>query len=83
VGAALPERWIVFCGRNDWAKAEGLVSGEELRSNDPTPAYRMNGHQGLGQERQADFRGPILRSETAKGCHKVFDLASGRGFTGF
>src|ERR1019366_9229249 len=32
---------------------------------------------------QVDFKGPIVRLETAKGCHKVFDLAGRRGFAGF
>src|SRR5580658_4757216 len=31
----------------------------------------------------ADFRKPIVRLETAKGRHKVLDLASRRGFAGF
>jgi hypothetical protein len=33
--------------------------------------------------RDADFRKPIVRLETAKGRHKVLDLASRRGFAGF
>jgi hypothetical protein len=32
--------------------------------------------------RYADFRKPIVRLETAKGRHKVLDLASRRGFAG-
>jgi hypothetical protein len=33
--------------------------------------------------RDAAFRKPIVRLETAKGRHKVLDLASRRGFAGF
>ena len=33
--------------------------------------------------RDADFRKPIVRLETAKGRHKVLDLASQRGFARF
>src|ERR1700730_4736563 len=29
------------------------------------------------------LQGPIVRLETAKGCHKVFDLAGRGGFAGF
>ena len=33
--------------------------------------------------RDAAFRKPIVRLETAKSRHKVLDLASRRGFAGF
>jgi hypothetical protein len=61
------------CGHQGTVQEEERGCYETLR-----PALCRSGLLAI-----SDFRGVIVRSEVAKGCHKVFDLAGRRGFAGF
>ncbi len=68
-----------------------LPDGRQTGSNSFAEVHFRFGHDSgglVGAESQIvsampTFRGLIVRLETAKGGHEVFDLAGRRGFAGF
>jgi hypothetical protein len=68
---------------------EGQSYGNVLRSNGPSVSQERERYSDESRVAEGSGAAPkpthvlIVRSETAKGCHEVFNLAGRRGFAGF